>query len=86
MFSIFESTTSIMSNWKLCNFITSGKLTPTPKNFAHGFYSKKLTKTCYKNRGEVSRFFKALPLSMIMSKYPNNGCGGTKRQKNTVEN
>lgn len=56
MFSIFESTTSIMSNWKLCNFITSGKLTPTPKNFAHGFYSKKLTKACYKNRGEVSSF------------------------------
>ena len=40
-------------NSKFCNFTTFWNVTKTPQNFVQDSFSIRLTKICYKNRGEI---------------------------------
>ena len=52
MFCAFAGMTSLTSNLKLHNFITSEKLIKTPQNIVQGSFPVKLTKVYHKNMDE----------------------------------
>ena len=51
MLYTFVGMTSLMSNTKLCNFITLLKQIKISQNFSQVSFSIKLTNICHKNRG-----------------------------------
>ena len=60
MFCTFAGMTSLASNSKLCNFVTSLKLVKTPQNFVQGSFSIKLMKICH----EKVKFWSQVPFKI----------------------